>query len=108
MTARPATEAAPLVECQPFPVPSALFVPGAFPVPEPNPKSPLAPDEGRLTQFGAGAVVSFPAPSDVVVLPVVVVSTATTRMSPGVRGSGRGRSVQRHGGRRQRGYARAA
>ena len=82
MTARPATEAAPLVECQPFPVPSALFVPGAFPVPEPNPKSPLAPDEGRLTQFGAGAVVSFPAPSDVVVLPVVVVSTATTRMSP--------------------------
>ena len=37
---------------------------------------------GRLTQLGAGGEVSFPAASDVVVLPFVVVSTATTRMSP--------------------------
>ena len=37
---------------------------------------------GRLTQLGAGADVSFPAPNDVIVLPLTVVSKPTTRMSP--------------------------
>ena len=37
---------------------------------------------GKLTQLGGGAVLSRPAPSDVLVLPLEVVCTATTRMSP--------------------------
>lgn len=38
--------------------------------------------KGRLTQLGAGGEVSFPSENDVVVVPCVLVPTATTRMSP--------------------------
>jgi len=37
---------------------------------------------GRLTQLGAGGVVSLAAPIEKCPVAVVVVSTATTRMSP--------------------------
>src|ERR1700722_3083596 len=66
----------------PAPTPAMTVFGPPVRAPNPNQSSPLPVSDGRLTQLGGGAVVSFPAPSDVVVVPLKIVTTATTRMSP--------------------------